>query len=131
MKKIIIVILICLTSIVAKAEVYKLKSSSFAVRYNYEGVWQKWPTPTNTEVLIILNADANRVTVYSKRTQEYDIYKEYNVTYNSDGDKIWEFDCIDEEGIRCSLRMIKRYGGGFQIYMDYSDMQWMYNVYSI
>lgn len=133
MKKLILFLLSLFIFVSGKADTVKLKSSSYAFRSfnDYNKTWNNWPVPTSTAVLITMNVDEDRITIYSSQRQEYDIYRAYDAYYNREGDKVYEFSCLDKDGKQCLLRIHyvgQQRGGGIQLYIEYSDMQWMYNV---
>lgn len=115
---------------VCNAQVLKFRSYSSSIKTNGNYGWTKWSEPTENNILIVLDLDKNRVSIYSKETQVYDIYKSYDRVTDNDGDYIFEYACIDGEGLRCHIRWVKlnSQNGRIQVYVDFSDMMWMYNV---
>lgn len=133
--------LVCLTAIVFLAfstvsfgQVYKLKSTSYSSKYKINDYkWSDWDEWEETSVLITIDLKNERITIYSKLTQVYDIAENEGEEYDNEGDKTLSLYCIDKEGLTCRIRLVKliSQGGRNQLYVDYKDMNWVYNVYSL
>jgi hypothetical protein len=133
--------LVCLTAIVFLAfstvsfgQVYKLKSTSYSSKYKINDYrWSDWGEWEETTVLITIDLNKDRITIYSKVTQVYDVAENEGETYDSDGDKTLSLYCVDKDGLTCRIRLVKliSQGGRNQLYVDYKDMKWVYNVYSL
>lgn len=131
MKKLFIFLCLLFISEVVSAQVYKLRSTSLSIRYKEGSISKtKWSEPEEASVLIVLNVDKDRVNIYSKEPQEYDIIKAYDKTTDSDGDDIYRFVCIDQDGVKCTMRFVRlnSRNGRLQLYIDYSNISWLYNV---
>lgn len=132
MRQVILLSAFLLLSTVAFCQVYKFKAHSASYKYEGKYGWTKWTEPEETSILIVFNIDKERVTIYSKETQEYDIIKVYDKVVDSDGDDVFRYLCVDKDGLRCNIRWIYLNAQSrWQIYVDYSDMMWVYNVRKI
>jgi hypothetical protein len=79
-------------------------------------------------MLITINLDADVVKVYSPMTQIYRITK-YVRTYKDDsGGTQIEYTFIDQDGDRGTLRLRKERNNNTQIYIEFADVMWVYNV---
>lgn len=115
-------------------QVYKLKSTSFSSKYKINDYrWSDWSEATESSVLITIDVNKDRITMYSKTTQIYDIAEYEGKTTDEDGDDFISFFCINEDGLSCRVRLAKlnSQNGRNQVYVDFSDMKWMYNVYTL
>ena len=121
-----------LLSNLAFAQVYKLKATDFAYMYqtNY-GTWSDWSTWEDCSILCTVDINKDRITIYSIETQVYDIIENSDTYYDEDGDLVWKLVGIDNEGIQCGVRILKKSSGTTQLYVNYSDIRWVYNVYSL
>ena len=79
-------------------------------------------------ILVVLNVDAERIDIYSNSTQQYDIYDYTGKIYDDEGGTTQTFKCIDAEGMRCEVRFRQQYDGQWQLYVDYADAMWVYNI---
>jgi len=132
---------ICLTVIVlltfstfSYGQVSKLKTTSYSSKYKINDYrWSEWEEWQETSVLIMFDFDKQRVTIFSKVTQIYDIIENEGTEYDSDGDKTLSLYCVDKEGLTCRIRLVKliSQNGRNQLYVDYKDIKWVYNVYSL
>ena len=121
-------------SATAFGQVYKLKSTSFSSKYKINDYrWSEWSEATESSVLITFDLNKERITIYSKTTQVYDIAEYEGKTTDEDGDDFYSYYCVNEDGLTCRVRLAKlnSQNGRNQVYVDFSDMRWMYNVYSL
>lgn len=122
-------LLLCST-VFCSADILKLQATHLAYKYqNDYGYWSDWTEWESTSVLIVINTDTERVNIYSAEPQEYDIYDAGNEEYDSDGGTTTKFQCIDKSGLRCTMRIREQSNGQLQLYIDYSDFMFVYNVY--
>lgn len=115
------------------AQVLKLKSTGFSYKVKNGDTWSKWSDWEDSSLLITIDTDKARVTIYSKDTQVYDIAQNEGTSHDSDGDETLSFYCIDKKGLKCRVRLVKLHsqGGRLQLYVDYNDIMWGYNVVSL
>ncbi len=131
MKKLFLLICMLTTITIVQAEVIKLQATSFAYKYQNEyGYWMDWSEWEYTSILIVINIDNNRINIYSKAPQEYDIFDYKENEYDKDGGETMTLRCIDADGLRCDVRLYMARNGNRQLYVDYNDMIWVYNVIS-
>ncbi|RWZ90369.1 MAG: hypothetical protein EO766_02900 [Hydrotalea sp. AMD] len=130
MKKYLLMALLLCNLNISFGQVMKFRSSIFSLKTKGTYGWTKWSEPTEVNILIVFDLDKNRITIYSKETQVYDIYQTYEKYTDSDGDDTFEYACVDANGLRCHVRWLKlnSQNGRLQVYVDYSDMMLMYNV---
>lgn len=134
MKKLLILIILlvsfCMAS-VAHASVSKLTAYSWAYKYVVDdGQWTAWSDWEDCNILVVFNPDKDRITIYSSTTQEYDIISMDDWESDGEGGKVTEFDCVDAEGLRCGVRWRIDKDGDQQVYVDYNDFRFVYNLKS-
>jgi hypothetical protein len=115
-------------------QVYKLKSTSLSSRYKIdEYKWSEWSDASEASVLITFDLTNDRITIYSKITQVYDIAEFEGNTTDQDGDDIFSYYCIDKDGGKCRVKWLKlnSQNGRMQMYVYYNDLNWVYNIYSL
>lgn len=115
-------------------QVLKLRSTSIAYKTQINDYqWSSWSSWESTNVLIVIYSDEDRIVIYSEKTQIYDAIKDEGKSFDSDGDETLSMLCLDNDGIRCRIRVVKLHSqnGKLQFYIDYADMKWVYNVCSI
>lgn len=130
MQKIFLSILFTFIITLTFSQVYKFRSSTFQMKTKDSNGWSKWTEPNESDILLVFNITKLRITIFSKKDQVYDIYKRYEQQTDSDGDLTFEYSCVDEEGLKCHVRWVRlnSQNGRLQIYVDFSDVMWMYNV---
>ncbi len=113
-------------------QVLKCKTTSIAIKtYNeYSERWSDWSDWEDVNILITLDVDNDRIKIFSKENQIYDIIKDIRKSTDSDGDETYEWLCVNEDGIKCGVRLIQNsLGEERQIYVEFSNMMWGYNIY--
>lgn len=126
------VIIFLMTGISLQAQVSKLRSTGLSIRYEKEnGQWTDWDDLTEASVLITLDFDNERITVYSKEKQVYDIAEYEGLTEDKDGDDILSLFCIDKDGKTCRIKYVVLHSRNEQkqLYIYYGDYNILYNVY--
>ena len=130
-----LLLLLLLIGSVSYAQVIKFKSTSISTKIKSEstGRWSSWSKYEETEVLITIDLDDNRVRIFSKSEQEYDIIKYYDKEIDADGDETLKFYCVNEDGRKCYVRFVilNSKNGQRQLYIDFADLMWMYNIYKL
>tara|TARA_R110001599_G_scaffold221395_4_gene420025 strand:- start:49832 stop:50308 length:477 start_codon:yes stop_codon:yes gene_type:complete len=110
-------------------QVLKLKTTSLSMKVkNNANRWSDWSDWESTSVLIVFKD--SRITIYSKEKQVYDVIENEGKKTDSDGDDVLSYYCINEDGARCRLRLIRRnsHNGEAQLYIDFNDIKWVYNL---
>ena len=131
----ILTILLLTVSVFSYSQVTKFKTTSYASKSKNVSTnnWTKWSEPSDTEILISKDLTNERIKIFSKEEQVYDIIKYYDKDTDSDGDETLSFQCVDVDGIKCIVRFVilNSQNGRKQIYIDYNNIMWMYNIYNL
>ena len=132
MKKFFALTLLLFASVFAShayAEVFKLRAYSASMRSTDRyGNWSDWADWSDCNILVVIGEDS-RVKIYSKETQEYDVISSEEEVSDHQGGTVTEYHCIDKDGLRCSLRLRVEKNDNIQLYVDYNDISFVYNVY--
>ena len=118
----------------AQKKVIKLRSTAFSSRHKInEYKWSNWEDWKETNVLITIDTENDRITIYSAERQVYDIAEDEGESTDEDGDEALSLYCIDDDGVRCRVRLVylNSRDGEVQLYVDYNDMSWVYSVYAL
>lgn len=133
--KALLTVLLLTVSAFCFSQVTKFKTTSLSIKTKNEITkkWTLWSDPENVDILISIDLTNERIKIFSKQDQIYDIIKYYDKSIDSDGDETLSFQCVDQDGLKCFVRFVilKSQKNRKQIYVDYSDMMWMYNIYNL
>ena len=115
----------------AKAEKWSLRADAVAIcTYNdYYHQWNNWSQWERCDVLVTINGDNDKITIYSAEVQVYKIYDYRPARYDSDGDYRLEFKFRDQDGDYGTLYILKKTSGRTELYVVFNNVQWVYNVY--
>lgn len=129
MKKIILMFLMVFTITMASAQTYYYTATSFACKVtNSYGNWSDWSDWQSCNILVTINFTNDVVTIYSNKTQVYNITKYVrNYTDYSGGSQL-EFKFIDQDYDRGTMRLRIEKNGNSQMYIDFANAMWVYNV---
>lgn len=131
MKKFIVLFLMLISfSFVLHAETYWYRSTSFASATISNGryYWSDWEQ-SNIPISIDLTNDI--ITIYSKVKQIYYVVKCGDTFTDNGGGSQVVFYVVDQDRDRGSIRLRKERNGNSQIYIDFKDCGWCYNVLRI
>lgn len=112
----------CLVPLATFAQTQKFVAYEFAVKVNSE--WSEWE---DCSISIKIDFDNDIVIIYSKVIQRYKVVREVEPPYDSLGEQV-AFSVIDQDGDIGILRIRKMYNGIRQLYIDFSNVSWVYNI---
>lgn len=132
MKRFVLLFLVCFSISLSYADVVKWRTSSMAYRYvdEYTEEWGEWSDWEDCNVLVVINEDKDRITIYSNETQEYDIINQSGEDEDYESSSVY-FECVDAEGIICTMRIrvFDNSEEGAQLYISYKDIAWVYTIF--
>lgn len=124
MKRIIILIVLGLFSLGAvQAQTQWYKATEFA----YKVVGYNWSDWEKVSINIEFDLRNDVIIIYSNGTQIYKIVQQVQSPYDPSGTQV-KFQVIDQDYDRGYLRLRMENNGNSQIYVDFSDISWVYNV---
>ena len=129
MKKIILLFLFVFSAVASQAQVYTYRTLQYAYQeVDKYGRWKDWSSWEDSDMSMVINFNTDVVTIYSPKTQVYRITKFIrNYTDNSGGKQV-EFAFIDQDGDRGHMRLRIETNGNSQVYIDFNNLRWCYNV---
>ena len=80
---------------------------------------------------LCINLSTDQIIIYSPKTQVYKVYGAYNdgkAYIDSNGGANLKFYVIDQDYDRGSIRLRVEKNGNSQVYVDFSNVAWVYNV---
>lgn len=129
MKKFLFTLALLFSFIAIQAQVYQYRTFQYAYQQtNSNGKWGEWSDWQDSDMLMIINFNTDIVTIYSPTTQRYQITKFIrNYTDNSGGKQV-EFAFVDQDGDKGHMRLRIETNGNSQVYIDFNNIRWCYNV---
>ena len=120
---------------VTLSQVTKFRTTSLSMKTKNERTkqWNKWSEPEKVDVLITIDIENNRIKIFSKGEQVYDIIQYYEKETDNEGDETLQFQCVNEDGLKCFVRFVvlNSREGKRQLYVDFADIMWVYNIYKL
>lgn len=114
----------------AQAQIYNFKATSFACKvkndYGYWTDWTDWTPCTN--LYIKMNCNDNTVYINSTTPQVYHITKYVRNYYDENGGHQAELRFYDQDYDRGTMRLRTESNGNTQVYIDFANVMWVYNV---
>jgi hypothetical protein len=113
---------------VSSARVEMYKATSFSTKFIYNGYWTNWSEWSRSDVTITFYIESDIVTISSSTPQTYRVLS-YNGQFNdADGGYQKFFSVIDQDNDRGTIRL-RVYGSTRQLYVEFANIMWVYNVY--
>ena len=131
MKKFLLVILVAVISFTASANSLWFRAYSYAIKYKNEynrNNSQGWSSFQKCNVDIEFKMDDDFIVIYSNKTQIYGIYEDAGEYNDNSGGKQKGFYVIDQDYDKGMIRLRIAKDGTSQIYIDFDDVGWVYNV---
>lgn len=129
MKKLLIILVLLVTGVLSGfAELIRLRATSYSIREKGYYGWTDFSRPTRCDVSIVIDTDEDLVTIYSARPQIYNIVNYIGEGYDNDGDYVIKYQFIDQDYDRGTMRLIQRRNGAHEVYIDFSNVGWVYSV---
>lgn len=125
MKKFILVIMFGLLhfGIAQAQQIQWYKATEFAYKIGNNN-WSDWE---KVSINIKFDLSNDLVYIYSNKTQIYKVVRQLSSPYDNSGTQI-RYQVIDQDGDTGHLRLRIENSGNSQIYIDFADISWVYNV---
>lgn len=133
MKKILSIIfvtmamLFCVENTVS-AQTYYYKTKQFAIKYKSTYGWGEWSDWKPSDMKMKIDFDDDIIVIYSQATQVYRVLEDMGSYTDESGGKQQKFWVIDQDEDYGYVRLRIEKNGNSQIYIDFNDVMWVYNV---
>ena len=125
MKKIILgIILTLFMSIPSFSQIINFKATSVAIKE----VGYRWSDWQRCDILITFNLKTDKVVIYSRSIQIYKVITQGQNFIDESGGEQVKYKDIDQDDDLGSMRLRVETNGNSQIYIDFADVSWVYNV---
>ena len=131
MKRILIIFFLSLGILTVEAKSIWFTGYSYAVKYktNYNSNnSQGWSNFQNCSVDIEFKMDDDIIVIYSNRTQVYAIYENAGTYIDREGGQQQGYYVLDQDYDKGMIRLRITRDGTSQLYVDFDDVGWVYNV---
>lgn len=127
MKKFLLTFMMLFSLATINAETLWFRTTSFACANVYNGryYWSDWE---KSDMAITIDLTNDLITVYSPVRQVYYVVSTGNAYTDRDGGKQLQFNVVDQDRDRGGIRLRTERNGNAQIYIDFNNVAWVYNV---
>jgi hypothetical protein len=102
----------------------KFRSDEFMFKKDTDDDWSQLE---KANTLIMLKD--GRITIFSKIEQAFDVIKYNDAVDESDENKVCTtFECVDNEGIRCSIYFFTERGTAYMLSVNYANIKYAYLI---
>lgn len=110
------------------AQTYYYRTTQFAIKYKYTNGWTNWSEWQSSNMKMKIDLDDDMIVIYSEKLQIYSVL-EYMGSYTDEsGGRQTKFYVIDQDGDKGYVRLRIERNGNSQVYVDFGDVMWVYNV---
>ena len=87
--------------------------------------WTEW---LDCNIDVKIDSDNDIIVIYSKETQAYQVYDAEEKTSDGSGGQIFKFYVIDQDNDKGTVRIRVTSDGDAQLYVDFDNIMWVYNI---
>lgn len=127
MKKVLLFLLFFMP-LVSNAQVYYYRTTAFCMKIYSGGYWSDWSDWEPSDIKVKIDTDNDQIIVYSPAVQVYDIIKYVKTYEDNGGGQQMEFVVIDQDYDKGNVRLRMAPDGTPQLYIDFADIMWAYNL---
>lgn len=126
-KRLIAGLIIALFATTASADCY-YKAYEYAYKlYDYDTeLWTEWSDWLSCNINVLVTDD-DYLYIYSSKKQVYRATERVSEYYDDYGGKNIKFTAVDGSLKNCEIR-VRSYKGTTQLYLNYKDAMWVYNI---
>lgn len=128
MKKLLIALLLSIAAIAASAQTISFQTTSFTYKERTYRGWTDWAPFEYSKMLLTINLTRDLVTIYSPTIQVYSIISYDGTSRDKDGDTTAKYHFIDQDGDKGVMRLVLRSSGKSEVYIEFSNVIWVYSV---
>lgn len=131
MKKIIVILILLFGAFLTPncdAQTYYYKTYQFAIKYRNNGVWGDWSGWERSNMTLKIDLDEDLIIIYSEKKQIYSVVENLGSYIDDSGGKQIKFYVIDQDGDNGYVRLRVEKNGNQQLYVDFNNVMWVYNV---
>ena len=119
--------LFCVTNNVS-AQTYYYKTYQFAIKYKTNNGWSNWSDWQSSNMKMKIDMDDDIIVIYSEKVQVYRVLEDGGSYTDESGGRQQKFFVIDQDDDYGYVRLRIEKNGNSQVYVDFADVMWVYNV---
>ena len=123
--------LLSFVGLFASAESVWFKAYNYAIKYKTEYNRNNstgWSDVEKCDVPIEFKMNDDMIIIYSNKTQIYGIYEDAGAYNDNSGGKQQAYYVIDQDYDKGMIRLRIASDGTAQLYVDFNDVGWVYNM---
>ena len=111
------------------AQALHYRTYQFSIKYKTSsGNWTAWSDWEKSDMKMTIDLDDDMIIIYSEKLQIYRVLKDEGSYTDDSGGKQQKFYVIDQDRDYGYVRLRIEKNGNSQIYIDFNDVMWVYNV---
>ena len=125
------IMLLSFVGLFASAESVWFKAYNYAIKYKTEYNRNNstgWSDVEKCDVPIEFKMNDDMIIIYSNKTQIYGIYEDAGAYNDNGGGKQQAYYVIDQDYDKGMIRLRIASDGTAQLYVDFNDVGWVYNM---
>ena len=116
------------SSINSNAQTYYYKTYQFAIKYKTSSGWSNWSDWQKSNMKMKIDLDDDMIVIYSEKLQVYRVIEGMGTYTDESGGRQTKFYVVDQDGDNGYVRLRIERNGNSQVYIDFGDVMWVYNV---
>lgn len=124
MKKFLFIFVLLFGCVLSNAQNKIIHETAYEYAFNLDNTWSDW---YKCDVAIEINIEKHRVIIFSQKLQVYEILEEAPTPPDNSGTQVG-FTVIDQDGDIGRIRFRVQNNGNRQVYVDFQDVSWCYNI---
>ena len=129
MKKILLTLalVLCTLGTFAQSSILWFRTTEFAWKQKEYGVWSDWSDWEDSNMKVKFDLNKDQIVIFSPNVQIYNVLRIEEPPYDPSGQQI-KYRVIDQDDDFGYIRLRIENSGNSQIYVDFADVKWVYNV---
>ena len=129
MKKILLTLALvfCTLGTFAQSSILWFRTTEFAWKQKECGVWSDWSDWEDSNMKVKFDLNKDQIVIFSPNVQIYNVLRIEEPPYDPSGQQV-KYRVIDQDDDFGYIRLRIENSGNSQIYIDFADVKWVYNV---
>ena len=130
MKKVLVtlaLILCTLGSFAQSTSILWFRTTEFAWKQKEYGVWSDWTDWEKSNMKVKFDLNRDQIVIFSPNIQIYNVLSIEEPPYDPNGQQV-KYRVIDQDDDFGYIRLRIENNGNSQIYVDFANIKWVYNV---